>query len=102
MTAALHCRLSTFTASLHQMSAQARYDAMVNECIENGGTFIPPQGDNWSSHLWEISLHGVCARAETAEEAIRNWSRAAQRILAAPRNHAEEIAAARAEIEAAQ
>lgn len=104
-------RLRAFLLNLECLDLAARHDAFMNEAIETGGCCLPPQANTWSSHLFEIDLHGVTACGMTENEAIRNWTRAARAQVPlgddetgaaadlpfpAPRNHAEEIANARA------
>ncbi|PIE15299.1 MAG: hypothetical protein CSA68_07305 [Rhodobacterales bacterium] len=90
---------------------EGQKDAFFNEIMESGGSYVAPGGNDRSSHLFEISLHGVVAYGSSEDEAIRNWKKAARAQAPLveddgfitvhppfpnPRNHAEEIANARA------
>ncbi|MCG7520871.1 hypothetical protein [Ruegeria sp. Ofav3-42] len=110
--ALLNDHLTAFLLNLECLDTEGRKVAIENEVIATGGTYVaPPTGDTWASHVMEIALHGVSAMGVSEEEAIRNWTKAAHRQchgmpplksvvpfvpFPAPRNHAEEIANARA------
>ena len=92
-------RKRQFLDHLELLAPKARAESFMNEAMETGGSYIPARkGDDWASHLVEINLHGITAIGASEEEAIRNWTKNAQRTMpcGAPRNHAEEIANARA------
>lgn len=104
-------RLPGFLLNLECLDIAGQRDAFMNEVMESGGSYVPPAGDDWSSHLFEISLHGVVAYGSSEDEAIRNWKKAARAQVPLveddgfitvhppfpnPRNHAEEIANAQA------
>lgn len=115
----LNDRRATFLRGLDHLSMAGKKDAFMNEVMECGGSYVPPvsaaQPAN-PSHLFEIALHDVNAYGATEEEAIRNWMKAAtaqtsqpapieaeggiaaQPPFPNPRNHAEEIANARATV----
>lgn len=108
-----HKRIASFKLNLECLDTKGRVDAVVNEIMETGGTYTPPQPSTSSSHLYELQLHGIPAMGFSMEEAIRNWLKAAERIMrlntpdpvipfSNPRNHAEEIANARAAYDAEQ
>lgn len=104
-------RLHSFLARLISLDPKAQKDAFASEVIETGGTYIAPPKNGGSTHMFEIALHGITAYGACEQEAIRNWHRCAQSgpfrtsFKAAnlpfpkPRNHAEEIANARADFE---
>lgn len=71
-------RLSAFLLNLECLDMAGQCDAFMNEVMECGGSYVPPAGDDWSSHLFEISLHGVVAYGSSEDEAIRNWKKAAR------------------------
>jgi len=112
MMAQLHDRLTAFLLNLEVQGPEGRIDAIANEALETGGTYVPrPSGDTWASPFHEINLHDISATGATAEEAIRNWTKAAHRQcngmsslkstvpptpFPTPRNHHEEIANLRA------
>ena len=116
MMAELHNRITTFLSNLKSKDAAERRDAFMNEVMETGGNYIAPQPDQTNcTHLYEIQLHGVSAWGFGEDEAIHNWQVAAARCVSdlveddgfvtvhppfpTPRNHAEEIANARAAFE---
>lgn len=96
-----HNPFATFFRRITTRAAADQMDCLINEVIETGGTYTSPDpANNTSSHLFEISLHGVCAYGCDDHDALRNWIRAARTTLDAalipnPRNHAEEIHNAR-------
>jgi hypothetical protein len=107
----LNDRLTAFLLNLECLGMAGQKDAFMNEVMENGGTYVSPDLAAGMSHLFEISLHGVNAYGGSEEEAIRNWTKAAKAVAPLieddgfitvhppfpnPRNHAEEIANARA------
>lgn len=94
-------RLNTFLDTLARLSPAERRDALANEILECGGTWtIPPAHDDLAgTALCEISLHGIAALGLTEDQAIRHWIDLASHYrvpFPQPRNHAEEIANARA------
>lgn len=107
-------RLTDFLARIDARADGDLADAFVTEILETGGTWVQPaDGDTWSSHMFEIALHGVAAFGGTAYDAMLNWLRAARAVAPQieddgfitlhphlpfphPRNHGEEIANARA------
>lgn len=101
-----HPDLQDFLLNLECLNTAGQKEAIMTEVIESGGTYVPPTRGNWSSHLFEIALHGVNAYGASEDEAIRNWKKAARaQVLLCepadppfpnPRNHAEEIANAQA------
>lgn len=109
-------RLPCFLRSLDAKTAEEQAEAFMNEVIESGGTYVRPTNTNWSSHMFEVSLHHVSGFGGSEGEAIQNWIKAARRQLErieddgfvtvhpplpTPRNHAEEIANAREDLERA-
>lgn len=107
----LNDRLTAFLLNLECLCIAGQKDAFMNEVMECGGSYVPPASAAQSSHLFEISLHGVNAYGGSEEEAIRNWTKAAKAVAPLvendgfitvhppfpnPRNHAEEIANAQA------
>lgn len=108
--------LCDFLLNLECLGTAGQRDAFMIEITQSGGSYVPPDGDTWSSHLFEISLHGVCACGFSEDEAMRNWIKAARSVarmgddesritdrapFPKPRNHGEEIANARAAAEGA-
>lgn len=100
-----------FLLQLANLSPEGQQDAFMNEVIENGGTYLPPQGPAAPTHMFEIYLHGVQGFGATEAEAIRSWTKAARALSGPPdgaeqaanalpfpnpRNHFEEIANLRA------
>jgi hypothetical protein len=71
-------RATTFLQNLERLGPAGQHDAFINEVIETGGSYIPPADDTRSSHLFEISLHGVVAYGASESEAFRNWVKAAR------------------------
>ncbi len=71
-------RIHAFLLNLECLGPEGQKDAFMNEVMENGGSYVPPAGDDWASHLFEISLHGVVAYGSSEDEAIRNWKKAAR------------------------
>lgn len=53
-------------------------DAFIAEIRETGGFYEAPERDTWSSHMFEIGLHGVTTFGADEDDAIRNWIRAAK------------------------
>lgn len=112
MTTYLHNdRLTAFLLKLEFLDIAGTKDAFMNEVMECGGSYVPPADAAQSSHLFEIALHGANAYGASEEEAIRNWTKFAKSVAPLveddgfitvhppfpnPRNHAEEIANARA------
>lgn len=108
-------RLSRFLIHLEFLDDKEQQDAFAGEILETGGHLAFPTGDG--AHLFEYCLHGVVGAGRSEEEARRAWKRAAANMLSEPfeangfvtvhppfprpRNHAEEIANARAEAGAA-
>lgn len=76
----LRSRRARFIGQLAHLSQTEKQDAFANEAIETGGSMIPPNTNNRSSHLFEISLHGATGYGATEDEAMRNWLRAANAI----------------------
>ena len=70
-------RLAAFLLNLECLDADGQREAFMSEVIEAHGTYEPPERDEWSSHLFEIGLHGVFAIGANEDEAIRNWKKAA-------------------------
>ena len=63
--------------SLEISDTAARIEMMKNEVIATGGTWIDPsKAGGWGPHFYEISLYGVSQTGDSAEEAVRYWSRA--------------------------
>lgn len=101
-------------AMLEDMDHADQRAAIARAVIDTGGTWLSPQdcsAAKGASHLVEIALFSVVAYGETETAAIRNWIRAARAQIRLieddgfitvhppfnkPRNHAEEIANARA------
>lgn len=69
---------TAFLLNLECLDMAGQRDAFMNEVIESGGSYVRPNGDDWSSHLFEIALHGVVAYGSSEDEAIRNWKKAAR------------------------
>ncbi|MBC7154584.1 MAG: hypothetical protein H5U19_08235 [Rhodobacteraceae bacterium] len=101
----LHDRLKAFLLNLECLDSAGQKDAFMNEAMECGGRYLP--SGNW----FEITLHGIITSGMTEDAAIRNWTKAAKSVaplieadgfitvhppFQRPRNHAEEIANARA------
>ncbi len=81
----MHERLATFVSGLDKIDAEdteTLKDAFMNEVIENGGTYDPPDGAGRS--YFEISLHDVTATGASELLAIRNWRIAATARLLNP------------------
>jgi hypothetical protein len=76
-------RLQTFLLSLECLSRAGQGEAIINEVIETGGTYVQPKTDGWSSHMFEIHLHGVVAFGSSEFEAFCNWKKNATRAQAA-------------------
>ena len=95
-------RLHAFLLNLECLDAAGQRDALINECNEAKGHFIPPT--RHLQHLWELDLHGIYATGPSEDDAIRTWKKTAharmpltdQLPFPNPCNHAEEIANARA------
>ena len=50
--------------------------------VDHGACLIlPQQGQTWGSHLAELSVFGITGRADTLEDAVRDWVKAAERTL---------------------
>lgn len=67
-----------------------RLRAFTGTIVERGGTIILPPDDNtgdsnWGPHLVEFSLHGILGTGLTAEEAMADWLKCAERVIAAER-----------------
>jgi len=74
-------RLTRFLHSLDLHAIEGKKDAFMAEVLECGGTYVQPRRDDeWSSHLYEVSVHGVIAVGATEAEAIRNWIKVALAI----------------------
>lgn len=69
--------LHDFLLNLECLDADGQHDAFVTEVLRTFGRFDAPAGDR--THRWELDLRGICADGATAEEAIANWKRLAQR-----------------------
>ncbi|MFW2541506.1 hypothetical protein ACN2XU_02610 [Primorskyibacter sp. 2E107] len=74
------CR-SALLLRLAPLTGTALRDAVLNEVMETGGTWIAPTATGASSHLFELSLHGVTAFGGSVDEAIHSWRKAATRAL---------------------
>jgi hypothetical protein len=74
--------LANFLERLSRCGPDGHQDAFMNEVIENGGTYVPPDSIDTSSHMYELSLHNVCAYGATEAEAIRNWIISANAVAA--------------------
>lgn len=99
-------RILDFLATLECLDQTAHPKAFADEITRTGGSYLP-LGLRHTSHFCELSLHGIVAYGASEEEMLRNWKKAATAQAAAfvlfaplpfahPRNHAEEIANARA------
>ena len=97
-------RLPAFLNQIVSLDAKKQREAIMNETIEAGGTYVPPRGE--VSHLFEISLHGIAAYGAGEDEAVKNWIKIASKRVEDqsservppfphPRNHGEEIANAK-------
>ena len=76
-------RLQAFLLNLECLSRAGQGEAIINEVIETGGTYVQPKTDGWSSHMFEIHLHGVVAFGSSEFEAFCNWKKNATRAQAA-------------------
>jgi hypothetical protein len=74
--------LADFLARLSRCGPDGHQDAFMNEVIENGGSYVPSNSTDTSSHMFELSLHNVCAYGATEAEAIRNWIISANAVAA--------------------
>lgn len=81
-------RLRATLRLFNRYSGEDLVEAMINEVIQNGGTWIDPASTRTpATHLFEISLHEICARAFSVNAAIHGWAEAAKRQLAAATPH---------------
>lgn len=63
-----------------------RLRAFTGTIVERGGTIIlPPDDSNWGPLLVEFSLLGILGTGLTAEEAMADWLKCAERVIAAER-----------------
>lgn len=77
----LHSTLMAFLARIDSKTGTDLHTTFVGEALETGGTYlVPDEGDNATSHLLEISLHGIVGRGPTEPEALSDWQQAAQRL----------------------
>ena len=72
--------LAEFLGQLTRYDTDCQKDAFMNAVLESGGSYVPPASTDTSSHMFEISLHNVCAYGATEAEAIRNWIKAANAV----------------------
>jgi hypothetical protein len=79
----IHNRLHGFLETLDRCNCEDQKDAIMNEVMETGGTYVPHSdgADNWASHLFELNLHGVEAYGHSETDVITNWKPIAARIL---------------------
>ena len=75
-------RLHTFLQGLTRFNIEEQKEAFINECIENGGSYIPPENTAWGKPMSKIHLHGVGGLGDTEEDAIHNWINAAKAHIA--------------------
>lgn len=77
-------RLRAAVEALELCLPDSRLLHMRTLCIAHGGLWPIPEGlEKFPPVLFEVSLHGVTALAQTAENLPRNWIRAARAILSA-------------------
>jgi len=57
----------------------ARLVLILDACARTGGSLTQPSGP-FGDHLADLRLLGVSGTGDTAQDAIRNWWRAAQTI----------------------
>jgi hypothetical protein len=74
--------LAEFLVQLARCDTDGQKDAFMNAVMESGGSYVPPANTDTSSHMFEISLHNVCAFGATEAEAIRNWTISANAVAA--------------------
>ncbi len=104
-------RLHAFLRQLEHLDNVDLVDAFINETIENGGHYCTPKSGGVQNHDFKITLYNIHASGADEEDALRNWIHAARAHVKIieddglitvhlpfpnPRNHAEEIANARA------
>jgi len=77
----LHDRLRSFLLNLECLGPIGQKDAFANEVIETGGSYVAPNDDGRSSHLFEISLHGIVGNGFSEETAIESWKMAARAMV---------------------
>lgn len=76
--------IKTFLDSFHKDDGpRIRADLFEIEAIETGGTIIgPDRTGNWiSTHIYEISLHGIYMSGHSLNEAMMKWERCARRCI---------------------
>jgi len=107
-------RLDKFLRGLDGKDATERKDAVITEILETGGTYnAGPEGRVGSDYAFLIHLHEISAYGTNDGEAIDSWIKIATYMngggvmpkgmgsmipFPSPRNHAEEIANARAAV----
>ncbi|WP_136440352.1 hypothetical protein [Pacificoceanicola onchidii] len=74
-------RIQAASELLSQISPDAQLIQLQNLCENNGIWTVPDDHSRYSPVLFEVSLFGVPAIADTAEDLPRNWLRAAGNIL---------------------
>lgn len=68
-------------ANLESLSCpKLRATMLHDECVQTGGTIVPPSKGHWGPLNWEIELLGVYASGVSEDAAISAWTRAAARI----------------------
>lgn len=79
----MHDPLTAFLHRIDRLAVEDLHDAFVNEVNELGGCWIVPEGT--TTHLVEITIHGITGRGTSEAEAIADWREAAETTLAKER-----------------
>ncbi len=70
---------------LRPLDAAARMDKVTQTCIETGGCLIlPDTSGGWGPLYAELHMMGLYHSGNSADEAIANWIKAAQRCAPIP------------------
>jgi hypothetical protein len=80
----MHCALTAFLTRTDRLGPDELHDAFMGEVMEQGGTWLGPGETDAlrnTSHLVEISLHGITGRGTSEAQAIDDWRDAARRMI---------------------
>lgn len=70
---------------LRPLDAETRLEKVTLTCIETGGNLILPNTSrNWGPLYAELHMMGLYHNGNSADEAIANWIKAAQRCTPIP------------------
>ncbi|MFX4298538.1 hypothetical protein [Pseudosulfitobacter pseudonitzschiae] len=71
--------------ALRPLEAEARLEKVTQTCIETGGCLIlPDTSGSWGPLHAELHMMGLYHSGNSADEAIANWIKAAQRCTPVP------------------